>query len=128
MFFFITFFNAMQGVRDVNSLVFANARVLGAQTFRSIAARLLPGSGKLDTALPSSVGFAVVGAIIGEYLGSSEGLGYLIGQAEGNFDTVGMFAGTIILAMFVLIIDRIPDVLEGRLIKWRLDAAEERAA
>ncbi len=81
------------------------------------------------SSLRTSVGFAVVGAIIGEYLGClAQGSGYLIAQAEGNFDAVGVFAGIIILAAFVLVIDRILDVLEGRLIKWRPNAAEERAA
>lgn len=70
----------------------------------------------------------MVGAIIGEYLGASAGLGYLIAQAEGNFDAVGVFAGIIILAIFVLIIDRVLDVVESRLIKWRPNAAEERPA
>lgn len=75
----------------------------------------------------TSVGFAVVGAIIGEYLGSSAGLGYLIAQAEGNFDAVGVFAGILILAIFVLIIDSILDIAEKRLIKWRTSATERPA-
>ncbi|UXN66032.1 hypothetical protein N8E89_22615 (plasmid) [Phyllobacterium sp. A18/5-2] len=49
------------------------------------------------------------------------------GQVEGNFDAVGVFAGIIILAVFVLLIDRVLDVVEGRLIKWRPKASEERA-
>lgn len=69
----------------------------------------------------------MVGAIIGEYLGSSAGLGYLIAQAEGNFDAVGVFAGILILAIFVLIIDSILDIAEKRLIKWRTSAAERPA-
>ncbi|TCU41165.1 ABC transporter permease [Rhizobium azibense] len=127
--FFITFFNAMQGVREVNQVVLANARILGASRSDLLRHVYFPAAASwILSSLRTSVGFAVVGAIIGEYLGSSAGLGYLIAQAEGNFDAVGVFAGIIILAVFVLIIDRILDVLEGRLIKWRPNAAEERAA
>jgi NitT/TauT family transport system permease protein len=80
------------------------------------------------SSLRTSVGFAVVGAIIGEYLGASAGLGYLIARSEGNFDAVGVFAGIIILAVFVLIIDLILDFAEKRLITWRPNAGEERPA
>ncbi|AHG49219.1 hypothetical protein RLEG12_09760 (plasmid) [Rhizobium leguminosarum bv. trifolii CB782] len=75
----------------------------------------------------TSVGFAVVGAIIREYLGSSAGLGYLIAQAEGNFDAVGVFAGILILAIFVLINDFVLDIAEKRLIKRRTSCSERPA-
>ena len=45
------------------------------------------------SSLHTSVGFAIIGAVVGEYLGSAAGLGYLIQQAEGTFDTAGVFAG-----------------------------------
>jgi len=79
------------------------------------------------SSLRTSVGFAVVGAIIREYLGSSAGLGYLIAQAEGNFDAVGVFAGILILAIFVLIIDFVLDIAEKRLIKRRTSCSERPA-
>jgi len=127
--FFITFFNAMQGVREVNPVVLANARILGAKRSELLRHVYFPAAASwILSSLRTSVGFAVVGAIIGEYLGASAGLGYLIAQAEGNFDAVGVFAGIIILAVFVLVIDRILDVVENRLIKWRPNASEERAA
>jgi NitT/TauT family transport system permease protein len=110
-------------------VVLANSKILGAKHSDLLRHVYFPAAASwILSSLRTSVGFAVVGAIIGEYLGSSAGLGYLIAQAEGNFDAVGVFAGIIILAMFVLVIDRILDVLEGRLIKWRPNAAEERAA
>ncbi|MBB3276845.1 MULTISPECIES: ABC transporter permease [Pseudoxanthomonas] len=121
--FFITFFNAMQGVREVNPTVLANARILGASRRDLLRHVYFPAAASwILSSLRTSVGFAVVGAIIGEYLGASAGLGYLIAQAEGNFHAVGVFAGIVILAMFVLVIDRILDVAENRLITWRPDA------
>lgn len=126
--FFVTFFNAMQGVREVNPVVLSNARILGARRGGLLRHVYFPAAASwILSSLRTSVGFAVVGAIIGEYLGSSAGLGYLIAQAEGNFDAVGVFAGIIILAMFVLIIDTVLDFAESRLIKWRPNVAERPA-
>ncbi len=126
--FFVTFFNAMQGVREVNPVVLSNARILGAKRADLLRHVYFPAAASwILSSLRTSVGFAVVGAIIGEYLGSSAGLGYLIAQAEGNFDAVGVFAGILILAIFVLIIDSILDLVETRLIKWRPNAGERSA-
>ena len=74
------------------------------------------------SSLHTSVGFAVVGAVVGEYLGSSAGLGYLIQQAEGVFDVTGVFAGMFVLMGFVLVIDALVTVVEDRLLVWRPQA------
>ncbi|MFZ5731984.1 MAG: ABC transporter permease subunit, partial [Pseudomonadota bacterium] len=78
------------------------------------------------SSLHTSVGFAVVGAVVGEYLGSAAGLGYLIQQAEGVFDVAGVFAGMIVLAAFVVVIDALVTQVEKRLLVWRPAAASER--
>jgi len=123
--FFTTFFNAMQGVREVNPTVLANARILGAGRSDLLRHVYFPAAASwILSSLRTSVGFAVVGAIIGEYLGASAGLGYLIAQAEGNFNAVGVFAGIIVLAGFVLIIDALLDIVENRLITWRPSAQQ----
>jgi NitT/TauT family transport system permease protein len=71
------------------------------------------------SSLHTSVGFAVVGAVVGEYLGAAEGLGYLIQQAEGVFDVTGVFAGMFVLTAFVLLIDWGVSAIETRLLAWR---------
>ena len=73
------------------------------------------------SSLHTSVGFAVVGAVVGEYLGSAAGLGYLIQQAEGVFDVAGVFAGMFVLSAFVILIDMAVTVVERRLLVWRPD-------
>jgi NitT/TauT family transport system permease protein len=78
------------------------------------------------SSLHTSVGFAVVGAVVGEYLGSAEGLGYLILQAELLFDVAGVFAGMLVLAAFVIVIDGLVSWIERRLLLWRPVAAEIR--
>ena len=70
-----------------------------------------------------ALGFALVGAVVGEYLGAAAGLGYLIHEAEGVFDVTGVFAGMIVLAAFVLLVDALVGRLERRLLAWRPPAA-----
>jgi len=71
------------------------------------------------SSLHTSLGFAVVGAVVGEYLGSTRGLGYVIAQAEGTFDTTGVFAGMTVLAVVVLIIGAGVTRLERWLLRWK---------
>jgi NitT/TauT family transport system permease protein len=79
------------------------------------------------SSLHTSVGFAVVGAVVGEYLGSAAGLGYLIQQAEGVFDVAGVFAGMFVLSLFVVLIDMVVTLVERRLLVWRPQAVETQA-
>jgi NitT/TauT family transport system permease protein len=71
------------------------------------------------SSLHTSVGFALVGAVVGEYLGSSAGLGYKIHEAESVFDVTGVFAGMVILSVFVIVIDTLVTMIENRLLVWR---------
>jgi NitT/TauT family transport system permease protein len=124
--FFIVFFNVYQGVKEVSPVVLANARMLGMnerQLFRHV---YWPSAlSWMFSSLHTSVGFALIGAVVGEYLGSAAGLGYLIQQAEGVFDVTGVFAGMVILAAFVLIIDWMVTAVENRLLVWRPQAPTE---
>jgi NitT/TauT family transport system permease protein len=118
--FFLAFFNTYQGVREVNPIVLSNARMLGASRSQLLRYVYLPSTaGWIISSLRSSIGFAVVGAVVGEYMGSSAGLGYLIAQAEGVFDTTGVFAGMTLLVGFVLILDSVVNQIERRVLAWR---------
>ncbi|MBZ9704979.1 MULTISPECIES: ABC transporter permease [unclassified Mesorhizobium] len=118
--FFIVFFNVYQGVREVNTTVLANARMLGMNERQLLRHVYMPSAlSWVFSSLHISVGFAVVGAVVGEYLGAAGGLGYLIQQAEGVFDVAGVFAGMFVLAAFVLLIDWIVTLVEKRLLVWR---------
>jgi len=65
-----------------------------------------------------------VGAVVGEYLGSASGVGYLIHQAEGTFDINTVFAGILVLTVFALLLDYVVTFAENRLLKWRPGQAE----
>jgi NitT/TauT family transport system permease protein len=118
--FFIVFFNVYQGVKEVSQTILSNGRMLGMSERQLLRHVYLPSAlSWVFSSLHTSVGFAVVGAVVGEYLGSSAGLGYLIQQAEGVFDVTGVFAGMFVLMAFVLIVDWLMTLVERRLLSWR---------
>src|SRR6267142_1978683 len=122
--FFIVFFNVYQGVREVSPVVLANARMLGASDRQLLRHVYVPSAMSwVFASLHNSVGLAFVGAVVGEYLGSSAGVGYLILQAEGAFDINTVFAGILVLTAFALLLDFIVTLLERRLLRWRPTAA-----
>src|SRR5207249_8243308 len=96
----VLFFQAEDGIRDRN--------VTGVQTCA------------LPICLHTSVGFALVGAVVGEYLASAQGLGWIISQAQGNFDAAGVYAGMLILCVVVVIVEfmRSEERRVGK--EWRL--------
>jgi NitT/TauT family transport system permease protein len=125
--FFIVFFNVYQGVREVSPTVLANARMLGMNERQLMRHVYWPSAlSWMFSSLHTSVGFAVVGAVVGEYLGSAAGLGYLIQQAEGVFDVAGVFAGMFVLAAFVIVIDIFVSMVEKRLLVWRPTVGDAR--
>jgi NitT/TauT family transport system permease protein len=125
--FFIVFFNVYQGVKEVSRTVLDNGRMLGMSEQQLMRHVYWPSAlSWMFSSLHTSVGFAVVGAVVGEYLGSAAGLGYLIQQAEGIFDVAGVFAGMFVLSAFVILIDFGVTLVERRLLVWRPDAAEGR--
>ena len=125
--FFVVFFNVYQGVREVSPTILANARMLGMTEHQLMRHVYWPSAlSWMFSSLHTSGGFAVVGAVVGEYLGSAAGRGYLIQQAEGVFDVAGVFAGMFVLSAFVIVIDGLVSVVERRLLVWRPTVGEAR--
>lgn len=123
--FFIVFFNVYQGVREVSPVVLANARMLGASHRQLLRYVFLPSAMSwVFASLHNSVGLAFVGAVVGEYLGSSAGVGYLILQAEGVFDINTVFAGILVLTAFALVLDWVVSIVERRLMVWQPRSGE----
>ena len=123
--FFIVFFNVYQGVKEVSPVVLANARMLGATSRDLLRTVYLPSATSwVFSSLHTSVGMAFVGAVVGEYLGSAAGVGYLILQAEAVFDINTVFAGILVLTAFALVLDGIVSFAEKRLLVWRPAAGE----
>ena len=118
--FFIVFFNVYQGVKEVSPVVLNNTVMLGANRRQLLRFVYLPSATSwVFSSLHTSVGMAFVGAVVGEYLGSAKGVGYLIHQAEGAFDINTVFAGILVLTAFALVLDFAVTHAERRLLVWR---------
>jgi NitT/TauT family transport system permease protein len=118
--FFVVFFNVWQGVRDVNPVLLNNVRMLGANKRQQLMTIYLPSATSwVFSSLHMAIGLAFVGSVVGEYLGSYRGVGYLILQAEGSFDINTILAGTLLLTAFALLLDSGIIIIERRAFRYR---------
>ncbi len=124
--FFVVFFNAFQGVREVDHNFVANVRVLGASRLAIVRHVVLPSALTwIIASLHVAFGFAIIGAIVGEFLGAQKGLGLVIATAQNNFNPDGVFAAMLIIAILALTAEALISRLERRLLAWRPPAPSE---
>jgi len=118
--FFLVFFNTYSGLISINEELVRLARLMGASWPQTVTRVILPAAApQIFLGLRTAVPYAVIGAVIGEYIGSSEGLGYFILYASQTYDAAALFAGIIILVVIVFIVNFGLNWLEGRVIRWR---------
>ncbi|GDY31947.1 ABC transporter permease [Gandjariella thermophila] len=126
--FFAVFFNAFQGAREVDRNLVNNARILGASQAQVLWTIVVPSATSwILASLHSAFGFALIGAVVGEFTGADKGLGLLINHAQGTFDAAGIYAGMIVITVIALLAEWLLTALEGRLLKWRPPAAGAEA-
>ena len=127
--FFVVFFNAFQGVREVDRNLLANARVLGASKLAIIRHVVIPSALTwIIASLHTAFGFAIIGAIVGEFLGAQKGLGLVIASSQSNFNPNGVFAAMFIIAVLALTAEGLIGLLERRLLSWRPQSQANAAA
>jgi NitT/TauT family transport system permease protein len=127
--FFIVFFNAFQGVREVDQNLIANVRVLGASPSQVAAHVTIPSAMTwIIASLHTAFGFAIVGALVAEVLGAQKGIGLIISEAQGTFDPNTVFACMVIIAIVTLGAEFFISLLEHRLLKWRPPSRSEAPA
>ncbi len=118
--FFPVFFNAFQGTREADNKLISNARLLGASKKDVLRRVIFPSALSWITAsMHVSFGFALIGAIVGEFLGAQRGLGLLIATAQGNFNPNGVYAAMVLIAIMALTAEFLITKLENRLLNWR---------
>ncbi len=118
--FFIVFFNAFQGVREVDQNLIANVRVLGASPLQVARHVTIPSAMTwIIASLHTAFGFAIIGALVAEVLGAQHGVGLIITTAQGNFDPDTVFACMVIMAAVTLIAEYLITLLERALLRWR---------
>jgi NitT/TauT family transport system permease protein len=120
MVFFVVFANAFQGVREADRAMIANAQILGASQWQLTTSVVIPSAMSwILASLHVSFGFALVGAVVGEFLGAKQGVGLLISTAQGAFNANGVFAAMIILAVMALVAEYIITGIENRVVRWK---------
>jgi NitT/TauT family transport system permease protein len=118
--FFVVFFNAFQGVREVDQNLVANVRVLGASPYQVAMHVTIPSAMTwIIASLHTAFGFAIIGALVAEVLGAQKGIGLIISQAQGTFDPNTVFACMVIIAVVTLFAESLINLLEHRILKWR---------
>ncbi|MEP6693860.1 MAG: ABC transporter permease [Chloroflexota bacterium] len=118
--FFVVFFNAFQGVREVDRVLLWNARILGASERQLSTSVIIPSAlSWILASLHTSFGFALVGAVVGEYLGAIKGIGLVIATAQATFNPSGVWGAMFLLAVVALLAEVLMTRLEDRLIRWR---------
>jgi len=127
--FFVVFFNAFQGVREVDPGLVANVRVLGASPLQVARHVTIPSAMTwIIASLHTAFGFAIIGALVAEALGAQHGVGLIISQAQGNFDPDTVFACMVIVAVVTLVAEYLITLLEKSLLKWRPPSRSEAQA
>lgn len=128
MVFFVVFANAFQGVREADRNLIANAQILGAKDWQLTRSVVIPSAMSwIFASLHVSFGFAIVGAIVGEFVGARFGIGLLINVAKGSFDAAGMYAAIVIIMAVALAAEYLMTMVENRLAKWRPAALVDQA-
>jgi NitT/TauT family transport system permease protein len=118
--FFVVFFNAFQGVREVDQNLVANVRVLGASPLQVARHVTIPSAMTwIIASLHTAFGFAIIGALVAEVLGATHGIGLIISQAQGSFDPDTVFACMVITSVFTLLAEYLITLLERSILRWR---------
>ena len=118
--FFLNFFITYTGMRQMDQEYIDLARLMRVRgwklTFKVIFPAISP---YLFTGIRTSIPFAVIGAIVGEFVASTEGVGFFIRMSAGIFKTADVFVGIIVLMMMVIIMDKITEMIEKRALRWQ---------
>lgn len=118
--FFLNFFNTYTGMRQMDHEYIDLANLMGVKgwklTFKVIFPAISP---YVFTGIRTSIPFAVIGAIVGEFVASTEGLGFFIRMSAGIFKTADVFVGIIVLMIMVIVMDKIAEMIEKRALRWQ---------
>lgn len=127
--FFAVFFNAFQGAREVDKVLVDNARILGASRWDMLRTIILPSATSwILASMHVAFGFALIGAVVGEYTGADKGMGLLINKSQGNFDAAGIYAGMLVITVIALVAEWLITRLETHLTSWRPPSTSQAAA
>ena len=125
--FFLNFFNTYTGMRQMDQEYIDLARLMRVRglklTFRVILPAISP---YVFTGIRTSIPFSVIGAIVGEFIAATDGIGFFIRLSAGIFRTADVFVGIIILMFIVIIMDKVAGMVEKRVLRWQTQTEHVR--
>lgn len=117
---FLVFLNTIAGVREVDQDLIDGARLMRATRAQVIFKVIVPSAlSWVFAGLKISVPYALIGAVIGEMIAANRGLGYLVQFSGAQFDTAGVFAVLIVIALLAVALNYSVDVIQNRMQRWR---------
>ncbi|MDD6441302.1 MAG: ABC transporter permease [bacterium] len=120
MVFFLVFFNAYAGFRDVDIELLNTLKLMGATRIQIVTKVTLPSCVPwIIASLRSGIGASVGGAIMGEYLGTNKGLGFLVQTAGANYDITRVMSVILVMSILMVMLDSIGKMIEKLVLKWR---------
>jgi NitT/TauT family transport system permease protein len=118
--FFLNFFNTYTGMRQMDREYIDLANLMGVRGWKLSYKVIFPAiSPYVFTGIRTSIPFAVIGAIVGEFIAATEGIGFFIRMSAGIFRTADVFVGIIVLMIMVIIMDRVAELIERRALRWQ---------
>lgn len=125
--FFLNFFNTYSGMKQMDREYIDLARLMGAKGFKLTFRVILPAvSPYIFTGLKTSIPFSVIGAVVGEFIASTEGLGFFIRLSAGIFKTADVFVGILVLMSMVIVMNTIAGLVERRVLQWQIHTEHVR--
>jgi NitT/TauT family transport system permease protein len=118
--FFLNFFNTYTGMRQMDHEYVDLASLMGVKGWKLSFKVIFPAiSPYVFTGIRTSIPFAVIGAIVGEFVAATEGVGFFIRMSAGIFKTADVFVGIIVLMIMVIVLDKIAEAVEKRALRWQ---------
>ncbi len=125
--FFLNFFNTYAGMKQMDQEYVDLARLMGARGWKLTFRVILPAvSPYILTGVKTSIPFSVIGAIVGEFIAATEGIGFFIRLSAGVFRTADVFVGIIVLMLLVIVMNKIADLIEKRVLAWQTQTEHVR--
>ncbi|TYB61864.1 ABC transporter permease [Nonomuraea sp. PA05] len=119
MVFLIVLSNTVAGVRGIEPGLVEVSRVMGARGARLVRTVILPGAAPAVVAsIRLTFSRAMVGAVLGEFIAATQGLGFLIVRSSRQFETATVFAGIVVVAVLVMLVNAVVRAVEARALPW----------
>lgn len=113
--FIVSLITTYTGTHEVDPDLVRLMRSLGASRFQTWAKVIVPGTTPwMLSALRLNIGFALIGAVVGEYISAKEGLGYLVYYSGVLYDLNSVWVGIFALMALALLLDRVVQEIDRR--------------